>query len=202
MSIVLTGRLKKGRSMNTNLEDIWKIFEDRLKSFVLSRISNEMAAEDILQEVFIKIHSNIDTLKDDSKIQSWIFQITRNSMNDYFRSFKKANQHLPIPEEVEEDNSSELMADTLTDMVKMMEELPAEDCEALCLTELGGMSQKDYAKKTGISYSGAKSRVQRAKIKLKDLLMKCCHYQFDKYGTVIGIYPAGCCCCTESDHSY
>jgi RNA polymerase sigma-70 factor, ECF subfamily len=64
------------------------------------------------------------------------------------------------------------------------------------------LSQKDYAKKTGISYSGAKSRVQRAKIKLKDLLMKCCHYQFDKYGTVIGIYPAGCCCCTESDHSY
>ena len=133
--------------MNTNLEDIWKIFEDRLKSFVLSRISDEMAAEDILQEVFIKIHSNIDRLKDDSKIQSWIFQITRNSMNDYFRSFKKANQHLPIPEEVEEDNSSDLMADTLTDMVKMMEELPAEDCEALCLTELGGMSQKDYAKK-------------------------------------------------------
>ena len=107
--------------MNANIEDIWIIFGDRLKSFILSRISNEMAAE---------------------------------------------------------------------------------DCEALCLTELGGMSQKDYAKKTGISYSGAKSRVQRAKLKLKDLLMKCCHYQFDKYGTVIGIYPAGCCCCTESDHSY
>ena len=188
--------------MNTNLEDIWIIFEDRLKSFVLSRISDEMAAEDILQEVFIKIHSNIDKLKDDSKIKSWIFQITRNSMNDYFRSFNKANQPLPIPEEVEEDNSSDLMADTLKDMVKMMDELPAEDCEALCLTELGGMSQKEYAKKTGISYSGAKSRVQRAKIKLKDLLMKCCHYQFDKYGTVIGIYHAGCCCCTESDHSY
>jgi RNA polymerase sigma-70 factor (ECF subfamily) len=187
--------------MNTNLEDIWIIFEDRLKSFILSRISDEMAAEDILQEVFIKIHSNIDKLKDDSKIQSWIYQITRNSMNDYFRSIKKANQHLPIPEEAEEDNSSDLMAETLKDMVKMMEELPAEDCEALCLTELGGLSQKAYAEKAGISYSGAKSRVQRAKIKLKDLLMKCCHYQFDKYGTVIGIYPADCCCCAESDHS-
>ena len=202
MSTALTRSMKKGYTMNLNLEDIWAKFEDRLKSFILSRISDEMATEDILQEVFIKIHSNIDTLKEDSKIQSWIFQITRNSMNDYFRSIKKANQHLPIPEEVEEDNSSELMADTLKDMVKMMDELPAEDCEALCLTELGGLSQKDYAKKTGISYSGAKSRVQRAKIKLKDLLMKCCHYQFDKYGTVIGIYPAGCCCCTESDHSY
>ena len=108
--------------MNTKLEDIWIIFEDRLRSFIRSRISDEMAAEDILQEVFIKIHSNIDTLKEDSKIQSWIFQITRNSMNDYFRSIKKANQHLPKPEEVEEDNSSDLMADTLKDMVKMMAE--------------------------------------------------------------------------------
>jgi RNA polymerase sigma-70 factor (ECF subfamily) len=188
--------------MNTKLEDIWIIFEDRLKSFIRSRISDEMAAEDILQEVFIKIHSNIDTLRDDSKIQSWIFQITRNLMNDYFRSIKKTDQHPPIPDEVEADNSSDLMADTLKDMVKMMDELPAEDCEALCLTELGGMSQKEYAKKTGISYSGAKSRVQRAKIKLKDLLMKCCHYQFDKYGTVIDIYPADCCCCAESDHHH
>jgi RNA polymerase sigma-70 factor (ECF subfamily) len=188
--------------MNTKLEDIWIIFEDRLKSFIRSRISDEMAAEDILQEVFIKIHVKIDTLKDDSKIQSWIFQITRNSINDYFRSIKKPNQYFHIPEEVEEDEPSALMADTLKDMVKMMDELPAEDCEALCLTELGGMSQKEYAKKKGISYSGAKSRVQRAKIKLKDLLMKCCHYQFDKYGTVIDIYPADCCCCAESDHHY
>ncbi len=187
--------------MSVNLEDIWVMFGDRLKSFILSRISDEMAAEDILQEVFIKIHSNIDTLNDDTKIQSWIFQITRNSIFDYFRTIKKQEQKLPIPDEVEEDLSSDLMADTLKDMVRMMAELPAEDCEALCLTELGGMSQKDYAKRTGISYSGAKSRIQRAKIKLRDLLMKCCHFQFDKYGTVIGISPASCCCCTEPDHS-
>jgi RNA polymerase sigma-70 factor (ECF subfamily) len=63
------------------------------------------------------------------------------------------------------------------------------------MTELGGMSQKAYAEKIGISYSVAKARVQRAKIMLKDMLMKCCHYQFDKYGTVIGIYPVNCCCC-------
>ena len=53
--------------MDTKLEDIWRIFEDRLKSFILSRIPDEMDAEDILQEVFIKIHARIDTLKDDSK---------------------------------------------------------------------------------------------------------------------------------------
>jgi RNA polymerase sigma-70 factor (ECF subfamily) len=87
------------------------------------------------------------------------------------------------------------MSDALTDMVNTLEDLPPEYCEALCLTELGNLSQKEYAEKIGISYSGAKSRVQRARKMLKDLLMKCCHYEFDKYGTVIGIYPVNCCCC-------
>jgi len=82
-------------------------------------------------------------------------------------------------------------------VAKMMDNLPQKYCEALCLTELGAMSQKAYAENAGISYSGAKARVQRAKKMLKDMLMKCCHYQFDKYGTVIGIYPADCCCCTN-----
>ena len=48
-----------------------------------------------------------------------------------------------------------------------------------------GMSQKEYADRLGISISGAKSRVQRAREKLKDLILKCCDYQFDKYGNVI-----------------
>jgi RNA polymerase sigma-70 factor (ECF subfamily) len=83
----------------------------------------------------------------------------------------------------------------ISDMLKMMNELPSEYCEALCLTEIDGMTQKQYAKKKGLSYSGAKSRVQRARLMLKDMLLKCCHYQFDKYGTVFDIQPKCCCCC-------
>ncbi|NQU51009.1 MAG: hypothetical protein HQ522_00565 [Bacteroidetes bacterium] len=59
------------------------------------------------------------------------------------------------------------------------------------------MSQKAFAEKIGITYIATKTRVHRARKKLKDLLMKCCHYQLDKYGTVIDIYPANCCCCCE-----
>ena len=57
------------------------------------------------------------------------------------------------------------------------------------------MSQKAYAKKIGISYTAARARVQRARKALKDMLMNCCHYQFDKYGTVFDKYPTNCCCC-------
>lgn len=183
------------KSRKENIEDIWARFYDKLKSFILARISDEAGAEDILQEVFIKIHSSIDTLRDETRMQSWVYQITRNAMVDYIRSTQKGIPASDFPDESADPDPPEPMAEALQDMAKMMDELSPEDCEALCLTELGKMSQKDYAQMIGISYSGAKSRIQRAKKKLRDMMMLCCHYQFDAYGTVIDISPRNCCCC-------
>ncbi len=178
------------------MEEVWLKFENRLRAFTLSKVRDKSAADDILQELFIKLHANIDKVKDTTKLQSWIYQICRNLIVDHYRQKNKNLQHELLEFDVEEDeHSDEVMSEALEDMIKMMDDLPREYCEALCMTELGSLSQKEYAEKVGISYSGAKSRVQRARKLLKDLLMNCCHYEFDKYGTVIGIYPANCCCC-------
>jgi RNA polymerase sigma-70 factor (ECF subfamily) len=128
-----------------NIEELWFKLGNKLKAFILSKVHDEEIADDILQEVFIKIHSKIDILKDDTKIQSWIYQVRRNSIVDHFRSIKKDRQFLPNLPESEEDNPDEFMEETLQDKAKMMDDLPEKYCEALCLTELGGMSQKVYA---------------------------------------------------------
>jgi RNA polymerase sigma-70 factor, ECF subfamily len=180
------------------MEEIWLKFENKLRAFILSKVHDESVAADLLQEVFIRIHANIDKVNDRTKLQSWIFQICRNLIIDYFRSYQKEQKNRSLAFESEyEETSDDFMSETLEDMIKMMSDLPPEYCEAVCLIELEGMSQKAYADKIGISYSGAKSRVQRARKMLKDLLMNCCHYEFDKYGTVVGIYPANCCCCQK-----
>ena len=183
--------------INGNLESIWANLNRKLYSFILGKVNDKSVAEDIMHDLYIKIHASIDTLKDDTKIQSWIYQIARNLIIDYYRNISKQSLVLTqsLPERFDEYPDNNSMSEALEDMIKMMSNLPSEYCEALCLTELHGMSQKAYAEKIGISYSGAKSRVQRAREMLKDLLMKCCHYEFDRYGTVIGIYPACCCCC-------
>jgi len=179
-----------------DLKEIWLKFEDKLRGFIFARIRDKNITEDLLQEVFIRIHSNIDHLKDQTKLQSWIYQICRNLVIDYFRTDKKAvgQEYSQVIEE-EEPDGSRVMEEALADMIKMMNGLPAEYCEALCLTELEGLSQKEYADKIGISYSGAKSRVQRSRRMLRDMLMNCCHYEFDKYGTILEISPKHCCCC-------
>lgn len=63
--------------------------------------------------------------------------------------------------------------------------LPEKYREALELTEFQGLSQKELSEKLGISYSGAKSRVQRGRGKLKQLLEGCCHIEADRYGNIV-----------------
>lgn len=178
-----------------NTKELWNLFNGRLKAFIYSKVKDEATTNDLLQEVFLKIHQNIDKLQDNSKVQSWIFQIARNAVTDYFRKTSKASQPTDAIEPEEDSSDYTIFDEAVRDMVSMMNRMPPEYCEALCLTELEGLSQKEYAEKIGISYSGAKSRVQRARTILKDMLMDCCHYQFDKYGTVLSIHPKCCCCC-------
>jgi len=180
-------------------ENIWLSLSANLKSFILSKISDRAVAEDILQEVFIKIHLKIDTLKDDTKLKPWLYQITRNQIADYYRSIKKETHYSLIEPGTEEDNTDQkLIQEATQDMIKMMDDLPSAYCEALCITELEGLSQAAYAERIGIPYSTAKSRVQRSRKLLKDMLMKCCHYHFDKYGTVLSITSNNCCCCNPN----
>ncbi|HET6559136.1 MAG TPA: RNA polymerase sigma factor SigZ [Prolixibacteraceae bacterium] len=181
--------------MNQSTAELWERFADRLRRFIISKVKDEALADDLLQETFIRIHSKIDTLQDETKVQSWVYQVARNIIHDHFRK-ASPETHAEVPEIMEEEQEAdEAMTATIRDMVLFMEELPEQDCQALCRVEFEGISIREYAEKAGISYTAAKSRVARARYKLSDLLMNCCHYEFDKYGTVISYHPIKCCCC-------
>lgn len=66
-------------------EAIWDNFHSSIFAFIRKRVESEEVAEDILQDVFLKIHRTLPTLKDGKKIQSWVFQITRNAIIDHYR---------------------------------------------------------------------------------------------------------------------
>lgn len=154
-----------------NTEKIYAEFKDDLYGFILSRVKDSQVAKDILQEVFIKIHLNISKLKSENKLTSWLYQITRNAIVDYFRKTKPG---APLVDLADENQESASYLDFEKCMLRFVTELPEKYREALVKTELGTLSQKEYAAEAGISYSGAKSRVQRAKEELKELFVACC----------------------------
>src|SRR5213595_61872 len=82
-------------SMAMTTEKVWEEFHPKLKQFVLRRIPDAQSSEDVLQDVFLKIHTRIDTLRDEEKLQSWIYQIARNAIADYYREHRAT---LPLSE--------------------------------------------------------------------------------------------------------
>ena len=170
-----------------SIDQIWSEFTAQLRRFIASRVKNGADVEDILQEVFIKIHRGLDRLEDPARLHAWVYQITRNAIIDHYR---QGEQKVEIPSELpdviaEEGASEDAEAEVATWLRSMAEDLPEKYREALLLTDIEGLTQKELAERLDISLSGAKSRVQRAREKLKDVLLECCHLEVDRRGRVV-----------------
>jgi len=193
--------------MKHTTETIWNLFCCKLKPYILKWISDPDIADDIIQDVFVKIHEKIDSLKDSEKVHSWVLQITKNTVFDYLRKQKIRfndlddieNEEEKITDSIKVKNERDLQSEINAGLESMIGSLPQKYREALIWVEYEGLSQIDLAKKLKISPSGAKSRVQRARKMIQNMLMECCHYEFDKYGTVIGVKQSECCCCNEQE---
>jgi RNA polymerase sigma-70 factor (ECF subfamily) len=186
--------------LNTTTERVWETFHAPLQQFIRRRVSDDATAEDLLQDVFLNIHQHVDTLRDVKKLESWIYQVTRNAIIDYYRSIRKTTT-LEEPEALQltEDLPDEDVISELFPSVRaMVMSLPAQDRQALILTEYQGLTQKELAERLGLSLSGAKSRVQRARAKLKQQLLACCHFELDRRGHVIDYQPRCSCCSTDA----
>ncbi|MDQ8737172.1 RNA polymerase sigma factor SigZ [Paenibacillus sp. LHD-38] len=161
---------------------LWQLFHQPLKQFVINRTGDPIAADDIVQDTFIKIHLNIKNLRDEEKIKPWVYQITRNAIIDYYRrerSFEELPFNLPSTEE-----EIEISTQLASCIKPMIEQLPLKYREALTITELQGYTQVELSMQLGIFLSGAKSRVQRGRLKLKELLLACCHVNKDLLGHI------------------
>jgi RNA polymerase sigma-70 factor (ECF subfamily) len=170
--------------MKTTTETIWLEHNKELNRFVLSKIKDKDISKDILQDVFLKLHSKIDTLKSDEKIKPWLYQITRNTITDYFRKqkFSVDADELDLPMETEAPKTNEQFSACVK---PHLNKLPLIYKEAIMKTEFGNYSQLQLAEELNISYSGAKSRVQRAKELLKSYFKQCCNVSTDKYGNIL-----------------
>jgi RNA polymerase sigma-70 factor, ECF subfamily len=188
-----------------NTEALWDEFHTRLHQFVVRRVSNPADAEDIVQEVFVRLHQKIDNLQDDQRLHAWVYQITRNMITDYYRAPLRRRE-APMPETLaatQADDSETPDNDMLREMAAcitpILNTLPDSQREALNLTELQGLTQIAAARQLGLTHSGMKSRVQRARKQVKEALLECCQVETDRRGGIIDYAPRAqsCTCCDD-----
>lgn len=200
--------------MGHDTELLWRELRDRLRAFIVRRVGNPADAEDLLQEVFLRIHQHLSTVRDTGRLMPWIFQLTRNAITDYYRAAprrheipgdflrdgklgKEENAAAPV---LHGDGQTTLNDELAPCLTPLIEQLPEHYREALQLVEIEGLRQRELSERLTVSLSGAKSRVQRGREKLKELLLHCCQVELDKRGNVMDYRPeTGRCESTESE---
>jgi RNA polymerase sigma-70 factor (ECF subfamily) len=184
--------------MTTKTEDLWQLVHDSLHAFIAKRVNDEAQVEDILQEVFLRVHRQIGSLRDPRRVVSWVYQVTRNAIIDYYRKPGREGEFPAglgsdmeglgmtrmVSDHNHQSNADEIRAELAGCLRPMIERLAKDYRDAITLVELNGLTQQAAAKQMGISLSGMKSRVQRGRTQLKQRLDECCVIELDRRGGV------------------
>jgi len=177
--------------MNTAL--IWDGFNRNMRRYLMRRVKNRHDADDLLQEVFVKIHLKLPTLTQHESLPAWVWQLTRNTLLDYHKKRRLPLSELDraelLPTETAPDDFTQHLAECIRPMLDL---LPPDRRETLQLADLENISQKKLAEQWGLSHSGAKSRVQRARGELHGLFSQCCYIESDIYGNIMGVECLEC----------
>jgi RNA polymerase sigma-70 factor (ECF subfamily) len=169
---------------------------EELRAGLARRLQDPELAEDIVHDVFLRVHDRADQLEDTDRVRAWIARVAHRAMLDALRR-RRPQVEVPesLPHEGAEDD--EFSASVHSALRRMLDRLDESDREALWATEWEGRSQVEMAAEWGLSVSGAKSRVQRARRRLRELLLDCCHFELDARGRVTDMIPrrrADCDC--------
>ncbi len=175
--------------MKVDVEYAWSEWRTVMKRYIQHRMSDQNLVDDILQEVFLKIHLNIQSIHDINRLRSWMFRICRNTIIDHYRKQQIMTQ-LPesiVSEALIEEKQFQKNIDSCIQM--MIHKLSDKYRQAVVMTVYENLTRRELSDLLGISVSGAKSRVQRAREKLKTELLNCCHLEFDRFGKIIDYTP-------------
>jgi len=184
--------LEGRRMMTQDVAAIWREFDGRLRTFIAKRVADEAVVEDLSQEVFVRMQRGLGGLKKESRLVSWIYQIARNAIIDYYRARNRQPEwpvglasdleslypaSLPVESS---EGSGQLRTELAGCLRPMIERLSDDYRQAVTLVDLEGLAQHEAAVRLGLSVSGMKSRVQRGRRQLRDMLEACCVIVLDR----------------------
>jgi RNA polymerase sigma-70 factor (ECF subfamily) len=164
------------------MTDLWLEHRARLRGYIARRVRERDAVDDILQDVFLKAYAGLPGVKPSGSLAVWLFRIAGNAIADHYRSQRPWDA---LPEDLAAPESQRDDAAELAECIRpLIAELPESYRIPLELSELEGLPQKEVAQRLGLSLSGAKSRVQRGRERLRRRLLDCCAIETGRSGLV------------------
>jgi RNA polymerase sigma-70 factor (ECF subfamily) len=172
----------------------WTDLRTQLRPFVARRVDAPADVDDVLQEIFLRMQKGLAELRDEERFGPWVFRVARSAIADHRRRTLRhrpgeegSHHEADIFSAGSEENPVE--QELATHVTPFVAALPSPYREALTLTELEGLTQKDAAAMLGVSLSTMKSRVQRGRVRLRELFEACCEIALDARGHVTACEP-------------
>lgn len=174
----------------------WREIEARLRPYVARRVASS-DVDDVVQETFVRVHRGVAHVADGDRFGAWVYRVAQSAIVDHLRSRARhplappsaGASELPTREEREELDGDDLESDLSACVALFVARLPSPYREAVTLTELQGLSQKDAAELLELSLSGMKSRVQRGRERIRRMFEECCEISTDCRGRVVECTP-------------
>lgn len=166
-----------------NFNTIWNEYEKYLLRFILKKTGEPELARDILQEVAIKFHRAMQ----DQQIKNpkaWLFQVSRNTIADFYRAQKgETVSWESISINIKDESTNDVCACDLSGFV-IKNYLPKQYGTPLYMADIQQIPQKEVAEKLGLSLPAAKSRIQRARKMLKNVVQDCIKFTYGPNGNI------------------
>ncbi|PKF81208.1 RNA polymerase sigma factor SigZ [Vibrio sp. vnigr-6D03] len=167
-----------------NIETIWHEYQQGLKAFLHSRVPNPDDVDDILQDVLIKTHENLDKVQNWDSLKSWLFQIANNAIMDFYRRSKRQSA-IEEKDLWYEQDTDQMQKEFSKCLLPFIQNLPEQSAQLIWAVDIEQESQKAVALSQNISYSTLKSRVSKARQELRKQFEDCCHLTLNKQGGLI-----------------
>lgn len=179
---------------------LWEQFGPPLRRFLARRVPPGVEADDLVQEVFLRVIRGVAAVRATDRPEAWLFQIARNALRDSLRvRLRRDGRTDPLdgdlPADVDPTADRAAEAELAPCLTAMIDRLAEPYRTAITLTSLQGVSQADAARRLGVSASGMKSRVQRGRVQLREMLVTCCSIAVDVRGGVADFHtraPGAC----------
>jgi RNA polymerase sigma-70 factor, ECF subfamily len=168
----------------------WEAHERALLGWLTRQLGDRAHADDLLQDVFLKCVRYGASFCSTGNPRAWLFEVARNTLADHLR---RGRDSVELPEDLRavEEEATAPVESLAACLPRVLAELSPDDREAITQCDLEGRSQADYAAQLGMSLPGAKSRVQRARARLRERLTIACELRFDGQGSVCCFTPCG-----------
>jgi len=151
------------------------------------RLNQPQDVDDLMQDLFIKAFNQGQQFCDIANARAWLYEVARNAIAD---RMKLRREMVALPDDLASQDEDVAVVDMLTACLpRVLSELDAKDREVLVRCDIEGMPQADFAEKMGINLSTAKSRLQRARQKLRERMNSACQVRLDDLGHVQDFVP-------------